>query len=101
VLQTLSKHQVYGKLKKCEFWLEVVFLGHVVSKEGIKVNPQKVEVILDWPRPTNVTQIRSSLGLVGYDSHFMKDFSKIPFALTNLLKKTTKFEWSEKCEKAF
>ena len=49
VLQTLREHQLYGKLKKCEFWLEeVVFLGHVVTKEGIKVDPQKVKAITEW-----------------------------------------------------
>jgi len=66
-LQTLREHQLYGKLKKCEFWLEeVVLLGHVVSKEGIKVDPQKVKEILDWPRPTNITEIRSFLSLAKY-----------------------------------
>ena len=64
VLQTLREHQLYGKLKKCEFWLEeVVFLGHVVTKEGIKVDPQKVSTITKWSRPTNITEIRSFLGL--------------------------------------
>jgi len=67
VLQTLREHQLYGKLKKCEFWLEeVVFLEHVVTKEGIKVSPQKVEAITEWSRPTNIIEIRSFLGLVGY-----------------------------------
>jgi len=60
VLQTLREHKLYGKLKKCEFSLEkVVFLGHAVLKEGIKVDPQKVKAITEWPRPTNVTEIRS------------------------------------------
>jgi len=102
VLQALREHQLYGKLKKCEFWLEeVVFLGHVVTKEGIKVDPQKVKAIIEWPRPTNVTEIRSFLGLAGYYRRFLKDFSKIASPLTNLLKKANKFEWTKKCEKAF
>ena len=102
VLQTLREHQLYAKLKKCEFWLEeVVFLGHVVSKEGIKVDPQKVKAIMDWLRPTNVTEIRSFLRLAGYYRRFIKDFSKISSPLTNLLKKVVKFEWSSKCEEAF
>jgi len=72
-------------------WLEdVVFLGHVVSREGIKVDPQKVKAIIDWPRPTNITKIRSFLDLVGYYHRFIKDFSMIASALINLLKKTTK-----------
>jgi len=102
VLQTLREHQLYGKLKKCEFWLEkVAFLGHLVSKKGIKVNSQKVNAITEWPRPTKVVEIRSSLDLTGYYRKFVKDFSKIASAMTNLLKKGTKFEWTEKCKRAF
>jgi len=102
VLQTLREHQLYGKLKKCEFWLEEMeFLGHVLTKEGIQVDPQKVKAITEWSRPTNVTEIRSFLGLAGYHRRFVKDFSKIALPLTNLLKKANKFEWIEKCERAF
>jgi len=67
VLQTLKEHQFYGKLKKCEFSLEeVVFLGHVVTKEGIKIDPQKVKAIIEWSRPTSITEIKSFLDLAGY-----------------------------------
>jgi len=76
-------------------------LGHVVSKEGIKVDPQKIKEIIEWPRPTNVTKVRSFLGLVGYYNRFIKEFSKIASPLTNLLKKAIKFEWTNKCEEAF
>ena len=63
MLQTLRKHQLYAKLKKCEFWLtEVTFLGHAVTKEGIKVDPQKINAVTEWPRPTNVTEVRSFSG---------------------------------------
>ena len=63
VLQTLRGHQLYGKLKKCEFCLEEVgFLGHVVTKERIKVKPQKVKAITEWSRPINITKIKSFLG---------------------------------------
>jgi len=78
-----------------------MFLGHVVTKEGIKVEPQKVKAITECSRPTNITKIRSFLGLTGYYRTFVKDFSKIALSLTNLLKKENKFEWTEKCEKAF
>ena len=71
VLQTLREHQLYVKFLKCEFWLEeVVFLGHMVSKEGIQVDPKKIEAITEWPRPTTVTEVRSFLGLVGYYRRF-------------------------------
>ena len=76
-------------------------MGHLVSKEVIKIDPQKVKVIIEWPRPTNVTEIRSFFGLASYYRRFVKDFSKIASALTYLLQETTKFEWIEKCERAF
>ena len=63
VLQTLRNKQLFGKLNKCEFWLqEVVFLGHVISEEGIRVDPEKVQAVVSWERPTTVTEIRSFLG---------------------------------------
>ena len=53
VLQTLREHQLYAKFSKCEFWLDqVAFLGHMVSKDGIQVDPKKIEAITEWPRPT-------------------------------------------------
>jgi len=99
VLQTMREHQL---CKKCEFWLEeVVFLGYVVTKEEIKVDSQKVKAIMEGSRPTNVTEIRSFLGLAGYYRRFIKDFLKMASPLTNLLKKANKFEWTEKYERAF
>ena len=58
VLQTLKNNQLYAKFSKCEFWLDsVTFLGHIVSAEGIKVDPKKIEAVQNWPRPTLVTEI--------------------------------------------
>ena len=92
VLQTLREHELYAKLSKCDFWLqEVDFLGHVVCKEGIKVDPKKVEAVMHWPRPTNVTEIRSFLGLAGYYRKFIQDFSRIATTLTQLTKKQKQF----------
>jgi len=54
----LREKQLYAKLKKCEFWLEQVgFPDHIITKEGISVDPMKIEAIKDWPRPTNVTEV--------------------------------------------
>ncbi|KAL4383820.1 hypothetical protein GQ457_15G019280 [Hibiscus cannabinus] len=85
VLQTLLENQLYAKLSKCEFWIrEVVFLGHVVSSEGIRVDPKKVEAIVNWKQPTSVTEIRSFLGLAGYYRRFQA-FEKLKEALINAL----------------
>ena len=99
VLQTLREHQLYAKFSKCEFWLEQVsFLGHVVSRDGIQVDPKKIEAITEWPRPTTVTEMKSFLGLAGYYRRFMKDFSKIAAPLTKLTQKNMKFIWTDRCE---
>ena len=86
VLETLRKKQLYVKLSKCEFWLnEVSFLGHIVSKEGIRVDPKKIEVVVEWKPPRNVTEVRSFQGLAGYYRRFVKGFSMIADLMTRLL----------------
>ena len=67
VLGILKEHKLYGKLSKCEFWLdEVLFLGHVISAQGIAVDPVKIETMVKWERPQTITEVRSFLGLAGY-----------------------------------
>ena len=101
-LEILRKEKLYAKFSKCEFWMkEVQFLGHIVSKEGIRVDPAKIEAIMDWKRPETPTEIRSFLGLAGYYRRLVKDFSKLAMPLTQLTKKAQKFEWTEKCEESF
>ena len=87
-LTILREDKLYAKFSKCEFWLrQVSFLGHVVSKDGIFVDPNKIEAITKWKRPTTVTEIRSFLGLVGYYRRFVQDFARIATPLTQLTKK--------------
>jgi hypothetical protein len=101
-LQRLRDHKLYAKFSKCEFWLiSVKFLGHTIYKDGIFVDSSKVQEVMDWRPPKSVHQIRSFLGLVGYYSRFIPDFSRIAEPMTELLKKGVKFVWSEACEKAF
>ena len=86
VLETLRKEQLYAKLSKCEFWLnEVSFLRRIVSKEGIRVDPKKIEVVVEWNPPRNVTEVRSFLGLVGYYRRIVKGFSMTAASMTRLL----------------
>lgn len=102
VLQTLRDQQLYAKFSKCEFWLaSVSFLGHVVSKESIKVDPTKIEAIRDWDRPTSVTEVRSFVGLASYYMRFVEGFSTIAAPLTRLTHQDIPFVWSEECEMSF
>ena len=102
VLQILRENQLFAKLSKCDFWLkEVSFLGLVVSAKGIRVDPLKIEVVMNWKPPRNVTEVRSILGLPGYYRRFEQGFLVIAFSLTRLLWKGVKFEWDDKCQSSF
>ncbi|KAL5561945.1 hypothetical protein UlMin_031692 [Ulmus minor] len=102
ILQTLRDHQLFAKFKKCEFWLnQVAFLGHVISKDGVAVDPSKVEAVENWKPPTNASEVRSFLGLAGYYRRFVEGFSRIAMPLTNLTRKNVKFEWNDACNDSF
>ena len=102
VLETLREHQLYAKLSKCQFWLDrVAFLGHIILAEGISVDPQKIEAIVNWQPPTNVTKIRSFFWLAGYYRKFVEGFSKIATPLTRLIRKEENFIWSDACQHSF
>jgi hypothetical protein len=93
---------LYAKFSKCDFWLkEVAFLGHIITDGGIKVDPGKISEILNWKQPTDVSKIRSFLGLAGYYRRFIEGFSKIVKPLTSLLEKGKESKWDEACERCF
>ncbi|KAL0553835.1 hypothetical protein IC582_007739 [Cucumis melo] len=102
VLQTLRDNKLYAKFSKCEFWLkQVSFLGHVVSKAGVSVDPAKIEAVTGWTRPSTVSEVRSFLGLAGYYRRFVENFSRIATPLTQLTRKGVPFVWSKACEDSF
>jgi hypothetical protein len=102
VLQKPQDHKLYAKLSKCEFWLkQVAFLGYVISKGGISIDPSKFQDVLSWKAPMSVTDILSFLGLAGYYQRFIEGFSKISKPMTELLEKDKKFEWMPACEASF
>ncbi|XP_062103165.1 uncharacterized protein LOC133814184 [Humulus lupulus] len=102
MLETLKKEQIYAKFKKCEFLLNKInFLGHVVSKSGILVDPAKVEAVKGWSQPRNATEVRSFLGIAGYYQRFIEGFSKIATPLTALTIMNSGFIWMEVCEESF
>ena len=102
VLQTLREHKLYAKMSKCEFWMkEVKFLGHVVSEQGVAVDPAKIEAVIKWEPPKNVMEVRSFLGLAGYYRRFVEGFSKLAMPMTRLTKKREKLLWAPECELVF
>ncbi|GKC64576.1 putative reverse transcriptase domain-containing protein [Tanacetum coccineum] len=102
ILDLLKKEKLYAKFSKCEFWLqEVQFLGHVVNRDGIHVDPSKVESVKNWKTPESSTEIRSFLGLAGYYRRFIENFSKIAKPLTLLTQKNKAYVWGDKQDEAF
>jgi hypothetical protein len=102
VLTRLRDYKLYAKFSKCEFWLKKVpFLGHILSENGVLVDPSKVQEVMDWKTPTIVSEVINLLGLAGYYRHSIPDFSKIAKPMTSLLQKDHKFVWTEECEIAF
>jgi hypothetical protein len=102
VLQVLREHQLYVKFSKCEFFQKQIhYLGHVLSEEGVEVDPDKIRSIMEWPTPKDFLDIRSFMGLAGYYRRCIKGFSKIGCPITALQKKGTKFLWTQKCDERF
>ncbi|KAI3811011.1 hypothetical protein L1987_20725 [Smallanthus sonchifolius] len=102
ILELLRNEKLYAKFSKCEFWIqEVHFLGHVINKNGIHVDPSKIEAIKNWEAPRTPTEVRQFLGLAGYYRRFIENFSKIALPLTTLTQKDKKFDWTDKQESAF
>ena len=102
IFQRLRNANMKLKLSKCSlFQTECRFLGQIVSEAGISCDPTKLELVQSWPVPTNVSEVRSFLGLVGYYRRFIKDFSTVAYPLTELTHKSKSFIWTEACQIAY
>ncbi|GJU14509.1 reverse transcriptase [Tanacetum coccineum] len=102
VLEILRQKKLYAKFSKCEFWLQqVAFLGHIVSADGIIMDPSKVEAITKWPRPTTVTRLEGFLGLAGYYLTFIRVSPITLTHLTQLMRKGEKFVWTDERNESF
>jgi hypothetical protein len=101
VLHLLSQHQLFLKQSKCDFGaLEVEYLGHMVGKDGIKVDLKNIEAMQDWPHPKTLKILHGFLGLIGYYRKFFQNYRKIAAPLTALLKKNS-FTWTPTTAQAF
>jgi len=101
VLKLLEEKQLYAKMSKCFFGIqEVEYLGHIVSHEGVKVDPSKIKTIKEWKIPTSIKHLQGFLRLTGYYRNFVKNYGRIAAPLTRLLKKDA-FSWTAEATKAF
>ncbi|GBM91843.1 Retrovirus-related Pol polyprotein from transposon 297 [Araneus ventricosus] len=102
VLQRLQKTNLKLSPKKCRFFRkEVSYLGHIISADGVKTNPEKTKAVVDWPRPETVHDLRSFLGLSTYYRRFVRNFSAKARPLHKLSEARSNFNWTEECEKSF
>ena len=100
VFEKLRDAKLMSKESKCEFCApEIKFLGHIIGKDGRKVDPNKVEKVKNYPRPENISQLRGFLGLASYYRKFVKDFSKKVKPMTKLLEGTKRGAKKSKWEK--
>jgi len=100
-LEILKKHSFFVKATKCDFGkLELEYLGHIVTNQGVKTDGKKIEAMVAWPQPTNITELRGFLGLTGYYRKFIRNYGVLARPLTNLLKRRN-FKWDADAAAAF
>ncbi|CAI7885742.1 unnamed protein product [Closterium sp. NIES-53] len=102
VFKLLSENSLLTKTSKCEFLQDrLEFLGHVISADGVEIDPKKFATIQAWHAPTNLTELQSFLGFVNYVRWFVPDMAKLTAPLTDLLRKGVEYTWGEKEQVAF
>jgi hypothetical protein len=101
VLLQLRHHKFFLKSNKCSFaQTQIDYLGHIISKAGVAIDPSKTEAMIAWPTPSTVTELRGFLGLTGYYRRFAQNYGIVAKPLTNLLKKQ-QFLWTTTADQDF
>ena len=102
VFDRLRAAQLRLHPQKCEFGIQSVkYLGYIFTPDGIKINPDKMQIVKNYPVPKNTTQVRSFIGLTTYNRRFVASYSQIAHSLFALLRKDAEFIWTADCQKAF
>ncbi|XP_055632607.1 uncharacterized protein K02A2.6-like [Toxorhynchites rutilus septentrionalis] len=102
LLQRLEEYGLHVKLEKCRFFqTEIGYLGHIVDRNGIRPDPEKLQAIASIPAPTNVSELRSYLGAINFYGRFVRNMHELRHPLDKLLKKDTKWKWDSDCQKSF
>jgi hypothetical protein len=103
VLSTLQKNKLLINLKKCSFMKnELIYLGFVISEDGLKMDPEKVQAIISWPTPRNVFEVRSFHGLASFYRKFIRSFSQLCAPIVETIKERKQpFKWTEAVDRNF
>ena len=102
MFEELRKHKLFVNAEKSEFFLtEIHYLGHIVSHNQVRMDPDKIKAVVEWPTPTNVHEVRSFLGLCSYYRRFVRNFAAIAGPLHALTKKKVPFQWDIAQKEAF
>jgi len=100
-LHILDQHKLFANLNKCSFGLtELEYLGHIIFAKGVRVDPNKIDAMINWPIPNSITAVRGFLGLTGYYRRFIQNYAAISSPLSDLLKHNN-FVWGPQAQKAF
>ncbi|XP_065074578.1 uncharacterized protein K02A2.6-like [Ochlerotatus camptorhynchus] len=102
LLQRLEENGFHDKLEKCHFFqTEIRYLGHIIDRNGICPDPEKLQAIASIPAPTNVSEVRSFLGAVNFYGRFVRNIHELRHPLDQLLKKDSKWQWNSDCQRSF
>ena len=102
MLERLQEHQLALSVEKCEWHTsKVIFLGYIISEDGIEMDQEKIRTVLEWKEPTIVKEVQSFLGFANFYCRFIQGYSKLTRAITNLTKKSEKFDWQAECQQVF
>ena len=96
ILESLRCEKLYANTEKCVFCMDhVIFLGFIVSSQGVQIDLEKVKAIQDWPTPKNISEVRSFHGLASFYMRLVRDFSTLAAPLNEIVKKNVVFEWGD------